>query len=570
MQKFFKLISIVSASLFILGQALPVAALDSASTSFQIIGGEIDAGGVRGTSTSWSLIGTMGTQATGRISDAAPIVFTVDGAASSYPRCTSPTLTGIPGAGQAVLTWTASTCQGGWTLTGYEVCSGASADTYSACANVGNVLTSTRTATPAVATFYRVRAVATGAASTGSPAGNVGSRSNELQVTAGGGTGSSSGGGGGGGGAPPSAVASITVTAPNGGERLTSGQSTNITWSSSGSGISTIRLKLSGDGGLVFSTTIKTNESNDGTYAWTIPELTGSQFRVMVEGLNSAGAVVISDMSNDNFSIGPSGAVPAPTPSPTQQVTPPPPPRISAPSVVNMVTVILRGVAYPGATVTILRDGTNVGFVTADSVNGAWTMTMPGLTPGGLYTFVFQATDSASRRSATTTRTVNLPTNASVYEIENLLTPPTIVASATAVKPGESITFNGFAPPGTSLTAELGNLTRTLAIAANGLWETVRNTAGLSGSFTARARVGFGAETSSWSTPISFSVSGTPVAPPTTKSADLSGDRRVGLTDFSRLVAQWNKPNPPANVDLNGDGKVNLRDLSILLSKWTG
>lgn len=567
MQKFFKLISIVSASLFILGQGLPVAALDSSSTSFQIIGGEIDQGGARGTSTSWSLIGTMGQQATGRMSDGAPVVFTVDGGASSYPRCTSPTLTGIPGAGQAILTWTASTCQGGWTLTGYEVCSGASSNTYSACANVGNVLTSTRTATASAATFYRIRAIATGAASTGTPAGNVGSRSDELQVTAGGAGG---GGGGGGGGGAPVAVASVTVTAPNGGERLTSGQSTTITWSSSGVGISTIRLKLSGDGGLVFSTTIKTNESNDGTYAWTIPELTGSQFRVMVEGLNSAGAVVISDMSNDNFSIGPSGAVPAPISSPIQQVTPPPPPRISAPSVVNTVTVTLRGVAYPGATVTILRDGTNAGFVTADSVTGAWTMTMPGLTPGGLYTFVFQATDSASRRSATTTRTVNLPTNAPVYEIENLLTPPTIAASATAVKPGESITFNGFAPSGTSLTAELGNLTRTLAIATNGLWEMVRNTTGLSGSFTARARVGLGAEVSSWSTPISFSVSGTPVAPPATKSADLSGDRRVGLTDFSRLVAQWNKPNPPAQVDLNGDGKVNLRDLSILLSKWTG
>jgi len=530
----------------------------------------MDRGGGLGTSTSWSLIGTMGQQATGR--ETTGTLFGLNGAASSYPRCTSPVLTAVPASGQVALTWTASTCSGGWTFSSYQVCSGTAADTYAACTSAAAALTSTPTATPGVAMFYRIRVIATGAASSGSPAGNVASRSNETPATAGGTSGSSgsSGGSSGGGTAGGGVVTNLNLTKPNGGEQLISGSTSNVTWTSTGSGISTIRLRLSGDGGLNFSTTIATNESNDGTYTWTAPALTGSQFRVMVEGLNAAGSIVVSDISDGNFSIGPSGAVPPPTPTPQQQPAPPPPPRITAPSVVNNVAVTLSGVAYPSANVTILRDGTNVGFVTADHATGVWSMTMRNLTPGGLYTFVFQATDSSGNRSATTTRTVNLPTNAPAYEIENLLAPPTATASAGSVQPGEPVTFSGQAAPGTSLTAEIGNLTRVLAIAGNGMWEVIRSTVGLSGSLSGRARVSLGTETSGWSTPVIVAISGSPVAAPVAKSADLSGDNRVNLTDFSRLVSFWNKPNPPAQDDLNGDGKINLRDLSILLSHWTG
>ena len=50
--------------------------------------------------------------------------------------------------------------------------------------------------------------------------------------------------------------------------------------------------------------------------------------------------------------------------------------------------------------------------------------------------------------------------------------------------------------------------------------------------------------------------------------ADLNGDGRVNLADFSILLYYWGTSNPTA--DLNGDGVVDLSDLSILLYYWTG
>lgn len=570
MQNIFKKLVPISISLLALAQVAPVAAFDATSTSFQILGAEIEAGALRNTSTTYSLIGVLGETATSRITSTS---FTAVTGSATDTRCTEPVLTGVPGSGNNVLTWTASTCRMSLapvanqpvnTFSAYEVCEGAASNNYSSCTNVAAVLTSTRTATSSVAMFYRIRVLSTRAGGTTF----VAARSNELGLTAGGGT--SGGGGGGGGGGAVASVASLTVGAPNGGEKLTAGTTTNITWSSTGSGISTIRLKLSGDGGLTFATTIATNESNDGTYTWTIPALTGSQFRVQVEGLNSTGSVVVSDISNDNFSIGPAGAVPEPVSAPAPLPTVVTPPRLAAPSPVNAVNVTLRGLAPPTSTVTVLRDGANQGFVTATSA-GVWSMTLPNLTPGGLYTFVFQVRDSDNRLSATTTRTLSLPTNAPAFELENLLAPPTVEASKSQVQPGEEVRFFGQAAPGTTLAAEFNDAVRTLAIAGNGLWEMLRGTQGLAANtYSMRARVSLGTETSSWSIPVAYTVAGAAVSAPTTKSADISGDRRVNLTDFSRLVAFWQKSAPPANVDLNGDGAVNLKDLSILLHKWTG
>ena len=50
--------------------------------------------------------------------------------------------------------------------------------------------------------------------------------------------------------------------------------------------------------------------------------------------------------------------------------------------------------------------------------------------------------------------------------------------------------------------------------------------------------------------------------------ADLNGDGKVNLADFSILLYYWGTSTPLA--DLNGDGKVDLQDLSILLYYWTG
>jgi len=114
----------------------------------------------------------------------------------------------------------------------------------------------------------------------------------------------------GGGGSLPQALTTLTLTAPDGNEKLVSGTTANITWTSSGNGISSVTIKLSSDGGLGFPTTLATGETNDGLYVWTVAGATGGSYRIKVEGKDATGTVVISDISDRNFSIGATGSVP--------------------------------------------------------------------------------------------------------------------------------------------------------------------------------------------------------------------------------------------------------------------
>ena len=62
---------------------------------------------------------------------------------------------------------------------------------------------------------------------------------------------------------------SITVTAPNGGESLIIGNTFDITWTSSGTS-GTVDIDYSTDNGSNW-TSIVTNETDDGSYTWTVP-----------------------------------------------------------------------------------------------------------------------------------------------------------------------------------------------------------------------------------------------------------------------------------------------------------
>ena len=61
----------------------------------------------------------------------------------------------------------------------------------------------------------------------------------------------------------------VTVTAPNGGESLTGGQSYSITWTNTGI-VDHYRLSLSTDGGATFPTTIMAS-TRSSPFAWTVP-----------------------------------------------------------------------------------------------------------------------------------------------------------------------------------------------------------------------------------------------------------------------------------------------------------
>ncbi|MFA5128353.1 MAG: invasin domain 3-containing protein [Patescibacteria group bacterium] len=102
----------------------------------------------------------------------------------------------------------------------------------------------------------------------------------------------SSGGSSGGSSLP----ASVTVTAPNGGETLVGGSAYSITWSAAGV-TDTVSIYYSLDSGINFPYTIATGETNDGSYIWTVPNIGTSTAKIKV----AAGS--LNDISDANFTI---------------------------------------------------------------------------------------------------------------------------------------------------------------------------------------------------------------------------------------------------------------------------
>jgi hypothetical protein len=110
----------------------------------------------------------------------------------------------------------------------------------------------------------------------------------------------------------------VTVSAPNGGEVLAAGSSTNITWSASDNfAVDHVDLYYSTDSGSTFPNLIASGEANDGTYAWSVPSISTTTARVKVVAVD-AGGNTGEDQSNADFTI----QVPDTTP-PTVTVTAP-------------------------------------------------------------------------------------------------------------------------------------------------------------------------------------------------------------------------------------------------------
>jgi hypothetical protein len=97
------------------------------------------------------------------------------------------------------------------------------------------------------------------------------------------------------GSSPP--VPSITITSPNGGESWQAGTSHNITWTSTGS-VGNVKIQYSTNNGSSW-TDIISSTANDGSYSWTVPEVSSGQCLVKVSETDGSP----SDTGNAVFSI---------------------------------------------------------------------------------------------------------------------------------------------------------------------------------------------------------------------------------------------------------------------------
>jgi cysteine-rich repeat protein len=273
--------------------------------------------------------------------------------------------------------------------------------------------------------------------------------------------------------------------------------------------------------------------------------------------------------------------VAAPQPPPAPPPPPPPPPpggsglsgtffggSTSGPPPTR---VIVSGTAYPGATVTILRDGVILGTTNA-SPAGLFSF-LSDTNAAGTATFGVWAEDAALRRSITFTVTLGVIANAATT-ISGVYLPPTIDIDLSTLTKGDTLHVFGTTLPGAHVEVVFDGASTMVAsstASGDGAWSALISTAALEDNKAHTAKAFFEGTTagetirSGYGRAVTFTL-GTGVAP--AGVSDLNGDARVNLVDFSILLFHWNTTD--AEADLNGDGKVNLTDFSVLLFNWTG
>jgi hypothetical protein len=91
---------------------------------------------------------------------------------------------------------------------------------------------------------------------------------------------------------------SLSITAPNGGENLTAGSITNITWASSD--IDKLKLEYSTDNGSSWTTIVSNISASTGSYSWTIPSTASTNCKVKISDQSD---LTFSDTSEQTFII---------------------------------------------------------------------------------------------------------------------------------------------------------------------------------------------------------------------------------------------------------------------------
>lgn len=238
------------------------------------------------------------------------------------------------------------------------------------------------------------------------------------------------------------------------------------------------------------------------------------------------------------------------------------------PPIEKETKVILQGKAYPGASITVLRDGKVVTTKKADS-QADFKVVITDVT-AGIWTFGLWAEDKDGRRSITFSFTTTIKKDMTTT-IGGIFIPPTIELEKVRVSKGEILNILGQTAPESEITisVESPQITKKTEADEEGVWDYPFDTSLLAeGLHTTRAK----AKTpegllSSYSKVLSFYVGRFGVEEIRPR-ADFNKDGKTNLVDFSVMLYWWGKYNPA--VDQNQNGIVDLPDFSILMYWWTG
>ncbi|MCW2927078.1 MAG: putative haloacid dehalogenase-like hydrolase family protein [Thermoleophilia bacterium] len=92
-------------------------------------------------------------------------------------------------------------------------------------------------------------------------------------------------------------VATVTVTQPTGSTAWSSSSSRELTWQTIGSGLDSVDISYSADGGATFPFTVATDLPNNGHFLWTTPSAEGSSYRIRIAAKNEFGTVMTTNDS---------------------------------------------------------------------------------------------------------------------------------------------------------------------------------------------------------------------------------------------------------------------------------
>jgi hypothetical protein len=241
--------------------------------------------------------------------------------------------------------------------------------------------------------------------------------------------------------------------------------------------------------------------------------------------------------------------------------------------------VAFAGWAYKGSEVYILKDGQTQGSVKADTA-GIFGAFLPDLTQG-VYTFSLWSPDSAGRKSSTYSTTFWLDDGTQSI-LSDIFLSPTLSVEKNSYNAGESIFLSGESTPGANIEAyifskEAKDFKENSAVkkfsgqaSVDGAWSLTADTAEIpGGNYVIRARaVNSDGKESEYSQNFEVSIGAAPVSAAACEGADLNGDGKVNLTDFSILLYHWGTDNECA--DQNKNGRVEIADFSIMMYYWTG
>lgn len=245
----------------------------------------------------------------------------------------------------------------------------------------------------------------------------------------------------------------------------------------------------------------------------------------------------------------------------------PAPAAASNPGPSKPTTITFSGKAFPGGKISVIDKQLNIETVVGQDyttgADGSFDISFVGILQA-LHSFGIVAKDKDGHVSQTKLFFVNTISD-SLLE-KNIFLSPTITLAQGQVTRGNSVIISGYAAPGNTINLELdGILIKDMVTGADGSYKFAVPTGALDfGPHTIRTRQVNTLEnlTSDFSISRTFVVSHLLVT-----QADLNGDEKIDIRDWSIFLSLWNDPKASrhGSVDFNNDGKVDISDFSIFI-----